>query len=245
MSFQCRNNTRRSSGGQFRKSRGSIAPVRKDLPVIGRRGAITTGIAFGVASASVAFSTGSARAMTGAAGEGARAFVCKFTDQAMAVMADHTMDAEQRLPRFRDVFVASFDLPAIGEAALGRHWREASADQQVRFLQLFEQQQVLIFAGRFRYICRNTMTVHSADAGFDGVWRIPSQVDRANASPIPVDWSVATSLDGWRVIDLAIEGASMAFILRADFGAVLQTHGGRFDALLTAMQSKIDELSAA
>jgi phospholipid transport system substrate-binding protein len=175
--------------------------------------------------------------------EEARLFICKTTDEAIAVMVDRSVADAQRMRRFRDVFVASFDLPTIGENALGRHWRDAVPEQRARFLQLFERQQVLIFAGRFNYISGQRLMVRSAGADGGGCWRVPSFVDRIRARPIPVDWTVTPAFGAWRVIDVAIEGASMAFVLRADFDAVLQSNEGKFDALLAAMQSKIGELS--
>jgi phospholipid transport system substrate-binding protein len=45
-------------------------------------------------------------------------------------------------------------------------------------------------------------------------------------------------------MDLSIEGVSLALTLRQDFAAVLSSNGGQFDALLAAMQSKIDQLGA-
>lgn len=189
-----------------------------------------------------AFVAHAARAATGSAAADARLFVCGFTDEAMAVMADRSVADELRMGRFRDVFVAAFDLPAIGEDALGRHWHEASPDQQARFLQVFEQQQVLIFAGRFNYICREKLTVGEVDAGADGTCRVASRVERARAKPIPVDWTVDGSIGDWQIVDMAIDDVEMSFILRTDFAAVLQSNGDRFDGLLVAMQKKVEEL---
>lgn len=220
----------------------SLIPERTERIAIGRRRAIATVLAFGGAFALATLVTRSARAVTDNAADDAHRFVRIFTDEAMAAMADRAAADELRMLRFRDVFVASFDLPAIGQVALGRHWQEASVDQQEQFLQLFERQQVLIFAGRFRYISRQKLTVQpfATDAG--GAWRVPSRIDRAYARPIQVDWTVTPASGAWRVFDLAIDDMNMSSILRADFAAVLQSNEGRFDALLGAMQKKIDEL---
>jgi len=216
---------------------------RGSATALNRRDVIAAGFGFGVVAAISGFVPRSAEAATEAGAAGALHFVTTFTDRAMAVMANRALTEDQRARMFRDVFTASFDLPAIGRLVLGHHWYAASADQRVQFQKLFERQQVLIFAGRFRYISGEKLTIMTAGIGRDGGWWVPSRVERAYGRPIPVDWEVAESIGDWRVTGMAIDGASMAFVLREDFGAVIQSNGGNFDALLTAMQRKIDQLS--
>jgi phospholipid transport system substrate-binding protein len=185
-----------------------------------------------------------ARAGVDVGADAARLFVCGFTDRAIAVMANGTLAETGRTQQLRDILVASFDLPGIGRAALGRYWRIASTDQRAQFLDLFERQQVLVFAGRFAYISRHKMTIEPAATDAVRGWLVPSEVERAASRPIPVDWMVVRSASGWRVVDLAIDGASMDFLLHEDFGAVLLSNGGNFDALFAAMRQKIAQLSA-
>jgi phospholipid transport system substrate-binding protein len=222
-----------------------LAPNRRASGALGRRETLVSGLALAAAFALSSLATHPAQAAPEGGAVAARRFVADLTGKAIAAVVDRSPVAAHNSQRFRDVFVASFDLPAIGELALGRHWRAATPDQRTRFLALFERQQVLIFAGRFRYISSKTMTIDSADAEAAGNWRVPSRVNRAEGRPIPVDWMVAQSRGGWRVNDLAIDGASMAFLLQADFAAVLRSNGENFDALLAAMQDKIAQLSAA
>jgi phospholipid transport system substrate-binding protein len=42
----------------------------------------------------------------------------------------------------------------------------------------------------------------------------------------------------YRVIDVAIEGVSMAITQRDDFSATIQRNGGRLSALIEALKSK-------
>jgi len=212
---------------------------------IGRRGVLAAGFALGATVAMSALATRPAHAATAGSADGARKFVTELAHNAIAVMADPSLADAQRVAQFHDLFVTSFDLLTIGQFVLGRHWRTATPDQRAQFLTLFERQQVLIWAGRFKFFHGQTMVVESADADADGGWLVASHVDTAGGQLFPVDWTVARSADDWHVDDVVIAGASLAFTLRQDFGAVLLSNGGRFDALLTAMQNKIDQLSAS
>lgn len=214
--------------------------------LIGRRDALGAAFVLGVGLAMSPFAPrpACAAAAPDVHADAAQHFVANLAHKAIAVMADHSVADAQRVIEFHDLFVASFDLLAISQLVLGRYWHLASAVQQAQFLKLFEQQQVLIWSGRFKYFSGQNMTVNSANADIGGRWLVASEVNSVGGKPIPVDWTVALSDNGWRVIDLAIAGVSLALTLRQDFGAVLQAHGGNFDALLAVMQDKIVQLSA-
>ncbi len=221
------------------------SPARAER-LVDRRDVLGVGLALGAGLAMFPFALRSAYAAvaTDASAGAAEHFVTDLAHRAIAVMADHSLADAQRVAAFRDLFAVSFDLPAISQLVLGRYWRLASAAQQAQFLKLFEMQQALTWASRFKYFSGQNMTVDSANAAPGGRWVVASQVNSVDGKLIPVDWTVALSDAGWRVIDLAVSGASLALTLRQDFAAVLQAHGGSFDALLGVMQTKITQLSA-
>jgi len=215
------------------------------MPVgIRRRSLLATLLAVGTGLAIPALGIRSSRSAPDGSADAARAFVTVLARNAIAIMADSSLADSERIAKFRDLFVTSFDLLAIGQFVLGRHWRTASTEQQARFLKLFERQQVLTWANRFKYFNGQKIAIESADADTGNGWVVASHVDGLNGGPVPVSWRVAQSGDGWRVMDLSIEGVSLALTLRQDFAAVLSSNGGQFDALLAAMQSKIDQLGA-
>jgi phospholipid transport system substrate-binding protein len=217
---------------------------------MGRFGMLAAGLAIGTVVATSGLGTQAARAASGdaaAAGNAdqARRFVINLADKAIAVMADRALGDAQRKDRFRDLFVASFDLPTIGREVLGRFWRLASQAQQAQFLALFEREQVLVWAGRFKLYSGQTLTVDSAEPDAPGQdWRVEAHLNGAADQPIAVVWKIAQKDGIWRVSDLVIEGVSMALTMRQDFASVLSANGGKIDALLAAMQKKIDELAA-
>jgi phospholipid transport system substrate-binding protein len=217
---------------------------RKTSSSIGRRSVLVASLAFGGVFAMVVPMVRLAHAGTDGSADGARGFVTDLAQKAIAVMADHSLADAQRVEKFRVLFVASFDLVAIGRLVLGRHWQSATTDQQAQFLKLFEQQQVLTWSGRFKYFSGQNMTIDSADADASGGWLVGSRVNTVGGKPIPVDWAVVQSSGIWHVSDIVITGVSLALTLRQDFGAVLLSNDGKFDALLTAMQNKIDQLRA-
>jgi phospholipid transport system substrate-binding protein len=225
----------------------AVAPLSPAMPLsmpLGRRG-LLAGLALGAALAVSARSMRPAQAADGDA-EGARKFVAEVAAKAIALMADRALAEAARMQQFHDLFVASFDLPAIGQQVLGRYWKIASPDQQAQFLRLFEQQQLLTWAARFKSYDGQVVTAQSAAADADGGWRVSSQVDRPGGNaPIALDWRVTAANGAWHIVDLAIQGASLARTLHQDYASVIEANGGKIDSLLAALQKKIAELGPA
>ena len=122
----------------------------RDVARVGRREFLAAGLAFGavVAGADLLGSPALAALPAGSA-DGAGHFISDLASEAIATMGDGAATDAQRIQRFHDLFVASFDLPAIGQIVLGRHWETASPAQQAHFLELFERQEALVWAARF------------------------------------------------------------------------------------------------
>lgn len=175
----------------------------------------------------------------------AKAFISNLAQQAISTVAQRELSDTERNDRFRRLFVSSFDLPQISQFVLGRYWRSATPEQQQDFIKLFQEMQVLNWAQRFKdYKGENLQVTNSSkdDKGFT----VESQLNHAPAQPMPVQWKVRQGEDGQlRVTDIVVEGVSMAITQRSDYNSMLQGNGGKVDALLTALRTKVDQMRAA
>lgn len=210
---------------------------------IARRDVLAVGLTLTTAAALSSLPIHHALSATDATGngDGAKQFITDLANRAIAVMADKSLSDKDRVQKFQDLFIASFDLPTIGEHVLGRFWRSASADQRSQFLKLFQEQEVLVWSVRFKGYNGEKLAVQSADPDGGG-YKVESQISRSSGAPIPLEWSVSQAGGNWRITDIVVEGASMSLTLRQDFSSVIEANGGKVDALLTAMQKKIDQL---
>ena len=60
--------------------------------------------------------------------------------------------------------------------------------------------------------------------------------------PIRVDWRLASVEDGFKVVDVVVEGASMSATLRSEFASIIRQRGGKVAGLLEAMREKTAKL---
>ncbi len=173
-------------------------------------------------------------------------FVTVLANNAITMVADKSLNESERDDRFRKLFVANFDIPTIGKFVLARYWRVATPEQRGEFLKLFEDQQVLTWAHRFKDYSGERLQVAGGERENAHEWLINSQITRIKGPPIPVQWRLRDEPDGsYRVTDLIVEGVSMAITQRSDYASVLQGMSGQIDQLLSSMRTKIDQMKAA
>lgn len=165
----------------------------------------------------------SARADAGAAPTD---FVRAFGERAVAVLSDASLDAESRTVALRRLLNENFDVPAIGRFVLGRYWRAASADERSEFAALFEEMIVSTYARQLGNYAGETLSVDALRRSDDKGAVVGSRILRAGGPPIAVDWRLLRRGDGWRIVDVMVEGVSMALTQRAEFAAVIRSSGG-------------------
>lgn len=172
-------------------------------------------------------------------------FVTDMAQQAIQTAASTSLSRDARLDRFRTLFVAAFDMNELGKAVLGPYWRQASPVQQKQFLDLFRELQVLTWAGRFQDYSAVDLTVLGVGQSPDGTVVVESVIARgAGGPPIPVLWRLTRTAEGFKVVDIVVEGVSMAITERKVYFAAMQSLGGKIDGLLDVMRRKIEQLKA-
>lgn len=196
-------------------------------------------IASFAAAAALFAATGPARADT--MGD-ARAFIQKLADTAMNTVAVKGLPEDERTRRFRTLFVDTFDLPEIGKLVLGRYWRAATPQQQQEFLKLFEDIQVYTWTKRFKDYSGETLEILAVAPEGETDVIVDSRIKREKLEPINVNWRLRKSPEGFRVLDIKVEGASMALTHRSEYSSVIQANGGQVEGLLSAMRTKIAQL---
>ncbi len=176
----------------------------------------------------------------------AKDFIQNLAQQAISTVAQRDLADSERNDRFRRLFVASFDLPQISQFVLARYWRTATPEQQQDFIKLFQEVQVLNWAQRFKDYKGENLAVTASGKDGDKGFVVESQINHPPAQPMPVQWKVHQADDGTlKVTDIVVEGVSMAITQRSDYNSMLQGNGGKVDALLTALRTKVDQMRAA
>ncbi|HEY8964365.1 MAG TPA: ABC transporter substrate-binding protein [Alphaproteobacteria bacterium] len=165
-------------------------------------------------------------------GEAAQSMISRLGEEAMGVIADANMDAAKKKQVFRGMLVSNFDMKKIGQFALGKFWREASDAQKAEYLKLYENMIINVYTTRFQNYKGQKFQVidHRVDEASGDV--IVNSTVTGGGAPVNVAWRVRPKGNSYKIIDVMVEGVSMAVTQRNDFAGVIQSGGNNITALL-------------
>jgi phospholipid transport system substrate-binding protein len=170
--------------------------------------------------------------------EDAAQFVRSFGDQAIAMLSDPALGPADREREFRHLLTDGFHLELIGRFVLGRHWRRASDEERAEFQRLFEDYVVASYAQQLANYAGEQLVIQRGQVKGERGALVSSQITRPQGDPIQVEWRLRRAGEGWRIIDVVVEGISMAVTHRSEFSSVIGSHGGRIDGLLEVLRGK-------
>ena len=184
-------------------------------------------------------STGTARAS-----EDAAAFVERLGADATATLADQQLTSLERRETMRSLLLSRFDVAMISRIVLGRHWQSATDQEKADFNSLFGDFVVATYGRHLDNYAGEALKVGRAvDKGKRGTL-VKSQILRPTGNPISLNWRLRRVGEEWRVVDLIVEGVSLALTHRAEADSVIRNDNGRIAALLDRMRSLIAKTSS-
>lgn len=173
-------------------------------------------------------------------GEKAEVFIQDLAVSGVAMLenADHT--AAQRETEFRNLVQNSFALEEIGRFVVGRYWRRMDPDQQAEYQEVFSEWLLMSYANRMggyegqRIAIARSFELDNRNK--DVVVRT-NLVNGDGQPDMVVDWRVRKFDGKYRIIDIIVEGISMAAAQKSEFEAVIRKVG--VDGLVENLRSKL------
>lgn len=163
---------------------------------------------------------------------GAQKFVDSVAQRGIGFLGNQNLSDSQRQREFKKLLEDSFDMKTIGRFALGRHWRSASDAQKKEYLALFKKMVVEVYSDRFKEYNGQELKVVSARAEGKADAIVTSKIIPDEGPDIQIDWRVRFKNGRYKVVDIVVEGVSMALTQRSDFSSVIQRGGGDVGVLL-------------
>jgi len=138
----------------------------------------------------------------------------------------------------RAILVAYFDLPFMGQSALGTHWAATPPPQRERFLKAVVSAEARAYSERFGQYGGQTLSVGRVSARPNGITVVDSKLSQASGQPIVIQWELREAGQGLRITDVKIEGVSMVMTRRSDFNSYIQSHGGKVEPLIEELEKR-------
>ncbi len=195
-------------------------------------------LAWVLAGLLVMTTAGGARAATTEPAEVVRDVTERIVDLASTGLpeAERGQQVEQLLAR-------NVAVERLARAVLGRHWRIATEAQKRRFVALLPSYLRATYGSRLGEARGYRLEVGTPRPLTAGDMVVPAKARRDGDAPIAIDWRVTRDDGGWRILDVVVEGVSLALAWRNEFDAVITQKG--LDGLLDQMERRTSARMAA
>jgi len=171
--------------------------------------------------------------------EEAALFIKDLADRALSVLGNENFAEEEREQQFREMLHDGFNIKYIGRLSLGRHRKQASKGQLNEYYDLFPEYLIKSYATRMGKLETKEIQVGNVIPNGKKDMYVRTKVINAENKSYDVDWRVRPyNSKVYKIIDVKIEGISMARTQRDDFTARVANSG--VDGLNNYMKAIID-----
>ena len=160
--------------------------------------------------------------------EGAKAFIQDLGARAIKSLTQPGIAQAQLESNFQALLEEGFDVRDIAHFVMGSNWKHMNADQQNRFIPLFEKRLKKTYSMRFQQYQGVEFKVISARQEGDHVV-VHTTIQKPGGPLTPVDWNIK----GGKVHDVRIEGVSMTITIRDEYKELFKQ--GQVEQFLTAL----------
>lgn len=169
------------------------------------------------------------------------------TDEVLAVLrADKDIQAGNRkkvIDLVEQKVLPHFNFVRMTQLAAGRHWRQASPEQQKSLVEEFRTLLVQTYAATFtayrdQQVEYRPLRMQPNDTEVV----VKSLINQPGGKPVTVDYKMEKSNAGWKVYDVVVADLSLVQSYRGTFSTEVQKGG--IDGLVKALAEKNKELVA-
>lgn len=165
-------------------------------------------------------------------------FVSQMGSQAADLLAPGKANrpAKQR-KALRTLIRDSFNLELTSQFVLGKFWNEATPEQRAEFQDLFTEYLLNNYARHIGNYKAETLTIVGSNLVGDRDVLVETSVESHEGLTYPV-WRLRVKDDGrYGIIDVSVDGVSLALTQRREFASVVNRRG--LDGLLNMLREKL------
>lgn len=130
-----------------------------------------------------------------------------------------------------------FDFVRMTQLAVGKYWRTATLEQKQALVTEFRNMLVRTYTKAFTVYRDQTVDVKPFKMAADATEAtVKTAINKPGAPPVPVDYEMRKTADGWKAFDVSIEGVSMVISYRGTFASEIQEKG--IDGLIKTLADK-------
>ena len=169
-------------------------------------------------------------------------FVQKTADKASEAL-NKRQSKEEKMEKLKIIAKETVDIKGIGYYSLGVHRKKISDKKKDNYFEIFEQYFLISFSSRLAEYTDPKIRVDTQKKLNDKYTMVSSTLLATDEKQeIKINWRVITkNPDNPLIIDVIIEGVSLAKVQREEFNSIIQNNDGDINSLLLTLQEFVDK----
>lgn len=167
----------------------------------------------------------------------------KATGDKLVAVVNGPGSPQQKRQILTQIIDGAVDVDGVARFCLGRFWRQASPEQQKRYITIFHQVLVTNITAKLGEYKGVKFTVGRTEPDDENA-KVNTVVDRPNSPPTNVQWVISNPASDPKIVDVVAEGTSLRLTQRSDYASYLSHNNYNIDALISAMQQQVEQNQA-
>ena len=178
-----------------------------------------------------------------ASGDEAEAFIDNLAKKSIVMMDPAYGTVSEREAEFRRIVGKGFAMATIGRFVVGRHWRTMTDEQRTEYQMLFREWLLKSYSGRLRQGTGQEIKFLKTTVVSKRDTFVRTRINQVSSRPpVIADWRVRKFDGQYKIIDIVVEGVSMAAAQKSEFESVIRREG--IDGLIGNLRSRLAMLNA-
>ena len=169
-------------------------------------------------------------------------FVQQTVNSAANVL-NQSLSKESKVAKLKTIAKKTVDIEGIGFYSLGKHRKNISDQQRKEYLDIFTQYFLKSFASRLAQYSDPKIRVDSQKKLNEKYTMVSSVLIATKDKPeVKIDWRVVTkNINQPLIIDVIIEGVSLAKVQKEEFNSIIQSNDGDISVLFINLKKFVDK----
>jgi len=169
-------------------------------------------------------------------------FVQETADRASEAL-NKRQSKEEKMEILKIIAKETVDIKGIGYYSLGVYKKTISDEKKIEYFDIFEKYFLKSFSSRLAEYTDPRIRVDSQKKLNDKYTMVSSTLLATDKKPeIKIDWRVVTkNPDKPLIIDVVIEGVSLAKVQKEEFSSIIQNNDGDINVLFNILKEFVDK----
>ena len=169
-------------------------------------------------------------------------FVQQTVDNAAKAL-DQSLSKDLKITKLKTIAIKTVDIKGIGFYSLGKYRKTISEEKKIEYLEIFTKYFLKTFSSRLAQYSDPKIIVKSQKKLNEKYTMVSSILIATEDKPeVKIDWRVITKdPENPLIIDLIIEGVSLAKVQKQEFYSIIQSNDGDINALLKNLKEFVEK----